>query len=203
MVIFALLCIIRLSCTVIKIITLHAIQNFDFTLSGSRSLRKSLNHAVVGYCNRFVSPRYRTLNKLCSTRYTIHSRHICVKMKLHTLCFGCILFFNEIYGIYRSRVYTFTFHIRIIVNNTSDNNRNAIFKTLQKQLAVFIYLKNLYRIGISLIGYAEFYYFSFSVSRVTHIKRKNSSPNHNRTGIRSHITKRNRLCFYNRTVYGR
>ena len=90
--------VIIIESVIVNEVALHAVNNFYSCLGGSiASLGESLHNSVIGNCNSLVTPCYRTADKLLCARHTVHCRHICMQVQLHSL-FGSVIllldFFN-------------------------------------------------------------------------------------------------------------
>ena len=136
------------------------------------------------------------LNELRCARDAVHGGHSSMQMKLDALLGRFVLLFYKVYSSYGARIYAVALHIRVVIDNASDHNGDAVFDIFQQAFAIFGKLENLDGIGACLIGDTEIYYLSFSVAGIARFKRKHSTPYDDRARIGGYVRKRNGLCLY-------
>ena len=93
--------------------------------------RKSLNNAVVCYCQCFMPEAYGLVNKSRNIRHRIHCRKLCMEMQFDSF-YGLVVssfnkFFFKRHNCLNWKYQIFAFII-VIIDTAVNHNRHAVFK---------------------------------------------------------------------------
>ena len=158
------------------------------------AMRKALNISMICYSNCWVSPRGSSINKLFHSWHGIHSRHVSMCMKFHTLLSlrhqilaRCVRNLFDILYIHCQ-----TMSERIILNTATNPNPVPLFYHIELSELITIFDPSLHNKTRGIISYLEINNNSTSLS-FTLLYIKNISFKNNTILFRINI---NHWCYF-------